>query len=284
MQVNFYDDYFKIESSYKEIAKLYRDKKYNSLISKSTKYLNDYPNNTKIRFMRAKSYRELKDYENAINDLKFILNKKGNEVYALTELFYLYYFLNMYAEAIKLLPTVYETKCINSTSVSIAELVMKTHLKIDMKVKKGDKCDYIRTQILNYSANLALQHIKSHGFYNEKNSNDKEKSYFNENVNIEYLYQLVRKSIKDSEKANIPEILEVHYFGISNIGVYKNNNCNFIKVVVVPNTNNVVAMYPTYIVDYNNVSNIDCDYDELFKREKTKKLSQIDRFKIRYKV
>ena len=150
MQVNFYDDYFKIESSYKEIAKLYRDKKYNSLISKSTKYLNDYPNNTKIRFMRAKSYRELKDYENAINDLKFILNKKGNEVYALTELFYLYYFLNMYAEAIKLLPTVYETKCINSTSVSIAELVMKTHLKIDMKVKKGDKCDYIRTQILNY--------------------------------------------------------------------------------------------------------------------------------------
>ena len=33
------------------------------------------------------------------------------------------------------------------------------------------------------------------------------------------------------------------------------------------NTNNIISMYPTNNVDCNYISNLDCDYDKLFKKD-----------------
>lgn len=116
--------------------------------------------------------------------------------------------------------------------------------------------------------------------------NSNNKSYFNENLDIEYLFKLIRKSIDNSKKCNIDSHLEEHYFAIPNVGYSMSGNlCNVIKVVVVPNTNNIMTMYPTDKYIENNLCNLECDYDKLFKVEKpkVKTMSRIDKFNQRYK-
>lgn len=261
---------------YLNIKKLYMNKNYESLESKATKYLEKEPNDVKVRFMRAKAYRFLNRFDEAIEDLKYNLMLENNN-HSLTELYYIYYHLNMYREALEILPLVYKNQCIKNYSLSISELVMKTQLGIPIRVKKDD--NYVKSQIFNYSTKEAIEHIKQH-----LKESEYVQSIYNENINIDYLFNLVRNAVKDSKKANINELLEVYFFGISNIGYCNDIPCNFIKVVVIPNTNNIITMYPTNDVDYNYTCNIECDYDKLFKnQEKVKKISQIEKFNNRYK-
>lgn len=273
----------KIKTDYALISQLYFDKKYDTFISEATKYLQVHQNDIEMRFMRAKAYRKLNYFDEAIKDLKYILEIKVNN-YALAELYFIYYYLNMYVEAIKLLPLVYETRCISAYSAYISELIMKKKLGISMKFKKGNKCDYITSQVTNYTVKEALNHITTnHSIIGDNGEANKEKSYFNDNINLEYLFQIIRSSIKNSKKVNKDEILEVHYFAVANVGVYNDNNCNFIKVIVIPNTNNIITMYPTNSIDDGNVSNLEFDGDLLFnKKQKIKTMSQIDKFNKRY--
>ena len=271
------------KTPYRLMTQCYYDKKYGMFINQVTKYLEDYPKNIEMRFMRAKVYRKLKLFDEAIDDLKYILSIKLNN-YALTELYYLYYYLHMYKEAIELLPLLYETRCINAYSLSISELVMKKELGIHMRVSKGDKCDYIRTQIFNYSTKLAIEHIKCHNI--DSIEDVKDKSYFNDNVNVDYLFETVIKNIDSSRKVNTEEILEIHYFSTPSVGTFKDEICNFIKVVVIPNTNHIVTMYPTNYVEPENITYIDYDVNKLFnekEKEKVKGMSQIDKFNKKYR-
>ena len=159
---------------------------------------------------------------------------------------------------------------------------MKKELCIDMKVSKGDKCDYIRTQIFNYSTSMAIDRINEHTQFN---LDDETKSCFNGNIDLYYLFKVVRENIDNNNKANIDEILEVHYFSMHNIGYKNGNPCNILKVVVVPNTNNVIIMYPVESIGCDNVYNLNCDYEKLYNKnpKKIKSISQIEKFNKRYK-
>lgn len=282
-KINSFEERNYKKNEYIKIKSLYVNKKYKALQKEATKYLEKFPDDINVRFMRAKTFRYLNLFDEAINDLKYNLSF-GYDCHSLTELYYIYYYLNMYNEALELLPSIYENKCINAYSASITELVMKKTLGMNMKIKKGANCDYIRYQILNYDKSIALEHINQH--INENiNSMDNMKSCFSNNVDIEYLFELVRQNIDNSKKVNTEEILEIHYFAVNNIGYINEFPCNFIKVIVIPNTNNIINMYPTIDADYNYISNLDCDYSKLFKsnNEKVKSNSQIEKFNKKYK-
>lgn len=264
---------------YLKVKKLYVNKKYSALEKEATKFLDNFSDDTNVRFMRAKAYRKLNRFDEAINDLKHILNSEFNE-YAIIELYFVYYYLNMYNEALDMLPLVYQTNSINNFSVSISETVMKKQMGMEISLRKGTKCDYIRGQILNYSTEEAIFHINKH-----VGKTEKEKSYFNENVDIRYLFNKVRENIKNSIRVNTEEVMQIYYFGVANIGISDNQVCNFIKVVVVPNTNDIISMYPTNIVDYNYVANLDIEYDKLLKTDnKVKTMSRIDKFNKKYNI
>lgn len=263
---------------YIKVRELFKSNKYNALIKEASQYLKLFPNDTHVRFMRAKVYRHLNRFDECIEDLKYNLSF-DEQGYYLTELFYVYYYLNMYKEALGLLPQLYKKKNIQPYSLSIAELVMKNQLGIDMKVKKGARCDYIKEQILEYNEEKVLNHIKEHQL------NKDERFKLKENVDLNYLVSLIRDNIDNTKKVNTEEILECHYFGISNVGYRDDNICNFIKVVVIPNTNKIISMYPVDTVDINYICNIDVDYDRLFQRKnKEKTLSRIDKFNKKYNI
>ena len=263
----------KYSSLYIDIKELNAKGKYKEVVKYSTKYLEmQVPEGIKcdkVKFMKARALRELERFDEAIELLK---NESNNPFFAL-ELFFIYYYLNRYEEALELLPLIYEydNKDIKNYSLSIMELVMKKHLGLDTTFKEGGYGDSIKNQIVDYDEELALAHIRSHSFYKAEDSGMK--SYFNENVDVEYLIEVIRENLKTSKKVNKNENLEVHYFLVPNIGTYKDTKCNYIKVILVPGTSNIISAYPASYTEASNIPILNCDYDRLLgKNQKVKSL------------
>lgn len=261
-----------------KIKKLYNSNKYDALIKEATIHLSIIPNDINVRFMRAKAYRKKGMFKECMKDLKHNLSL-GENAHSIVELFYLFYHLNMYKEAIELLPTLYNSKYMQPQSLVIPEMVMKKALKLPFKTRVDT---YMIRQIENYSEENSLLHIKEH---HEKTNLEKNKSQFNKNIDINYLFDSILENLKNSKKANIYEVLEVHYFSVPNIGYSNDNFASFIKVIVIPNTNKILDMYPIDDIEDAEYSNLVCDMTKLFKEiPKTKTISRIDKFNKRYNV
>jgi tetratricopeptide (TPR) repeat protein len=273
---------------YSSVVELYNNKKYKEVVNSVDKYLKlDFTSEKYIhnmRFLRAKSLRYLGRFDEAILELKALEKSEKNAAYSALELFYIYYFLNRYEEALELLPKLYneKTKYISNHTLLIMELVMKKQLGIPVSYKKGTRSDYMKEQIMNYSSEKALQHIKNHKYeavsYNIH-------SQFNDSVDIEYLMECVKKDIINSEKRNRIDALEVHYFSVSGVGYDDNSICNYLKVVVCPNTTNIITMYPFSNIENENVRILNCDRNKLFKKEDNEKnVSRINKFNKRFNL
>ena len=267
------------KEKFEYINKLYKNRKYDAVIKSATEYLNTKPDETHIRFMRAKSYRKKGMFKEAIIDFKTNIDIYDND-YSLVALYYLYYYLNMYNEALGLMPKLCKKKCMHLKSLIISETVMRKQLGLKSKQKPEYMNNYVTQQIENYNEEAALLHISTKHISGEKENN----SLFNENINISYLFELIKESILKNEKANIEEVLEVHFFAIPNIGYNNDTICNFIKVVVIPNTNNIISFYPENNIYDANYTILEYDREKLFKDEKpkTKIISRIDKFNQRY--
>lgn len=273
---------------YSLIVKLYENKRYKEVIDKVNKYISIGFENIRyecnLKFLRAKSLRYLGRFEEAINELIELSKLEEDNSYSKLELFYIYYFLNRYEEALKLLPELYEmkNKYVANYTLLIAELVMKKQLGFNVNFKRGTKSDYIKEQIINYNEELALKHIET---YMSDEESYNEHSRFSEKVNFKYLMECVKKDLKNSKKANLVDILEIHFFAVPGIGYDKNNKCNYIKVVVIPNTTNIIAMYPYAYIEVDNAPLLNCDMDVLFSRNKEEQTtSRIDRFNRRFNL
>ena len=181
----------------------------------------------------------------------------------------------------KLLPILCEKKLISSKSLSICELVINNDSKYVNYYKDGKRNYYIKRQILDYSENMALNYINRHTKYGDNNC---VLSIFND-IDIIYLFEVIKNNLKKSKRANINDVLDIYFFGINNIGYIKDSEavCNYIKVVVVPNTTNIISIYPTTNPSIKDVKLLEYDYDKLFIKGKVKIMSQIDKFNNRYK-
>ena len=94
------------DNFYTRLVNLYKTGKYSNFLKASEKFMSYCDNGKKILLMRAKAYRELEMYNEALNELSKAIKYKDNE-YAMLELYLLYYHLNMYNKALELLPMLY---------------------------------------------------------------------------------------------------------------------------------------------------------------------------------
>ena len=254
-----------------------------------TQYLEIKPYDIDVRYMRAKSYRNIKKFDKAIEDIEFnIGNLESIEIKnieklreSIVELFYIYYHSNQYIDALKLLPIINDNKLIETNSVKLKEMIMKKELKLPCVDLIGPSDEYINSQIISYNENRALGYVRLH---TKPETDVNVKSKFNENIDINYLFEVIKNNLNHNNKANIDEAMEVHYFTIPNVGIYKNDICNYIKVRVIPNTKDIISIFPITALKYEEAQILDYDGDKLFKKEKVKekRISQIDKFNKRY--
>lgn len=261
---------------YLYIKELNSKEKYKEVVKYADKYFEFNDNNmkqyNKVLFMKAKSLRMLERFDECIDILEKQSEKK--DMFFTMELFFVYYYLNRYEDALKLLPTLYEypNKDFKNYSLSIMETVMKKQLGLFVSYSNDEYGANIKKQILKYDEAHAIETIKMRKTYSESNYLNKDGiTYFNENVNVDYLFNCTKNNLKNNKKLNINEIFDIYYFLVPNIGLYNNDICNAIKVVVCPNTTNIITLYPVSTIDINNVPILNCDFDKLFNNQKVYK-------------
>lgn len=260
-----------------EIRDLYFECKYKKVIEYALKYLSE-KEDLYIRNMLAKSYRFLGLNEEAIFHFKRVLDIDPIDKYSLKGLFCLYYFLGNYGEAKKLIPSIAKLGYYNKESISIVELIVNKNLGLEYDKNTSD---YTKRQIIEYDINKSINHVLN------RHINDiNEKSYFNSNININYLFECIGNDLDKDDRAGIEEVLDIYYYCVSGVGISEGKECSYIKVLVIPQTNNIINMYPTEMIKGTKYKILNCDYDILFNRieekSKTKTMSQIDKFNKKY--
>lgn len=109
----------------------------------------------------------------------------------------------------------------------------------------------------NYAYEKQLQHvIDKHGHFASEDSNCSEHTVFSDNISIEKLFFNVSYELKNIPRKNgfNPfEIIynfrhnDIYFFKLPNCGYSlcsSNDICDYIKVIVVPFSKNIVSMYP----------------------------------------
>ena len=267
---------------YCDILDLFSIKKYREVIKYSEKYLKLVKNNKHIidvRNLKARSLRNLGYFDDALNELEELFKISYNKHTNLS-LFYLYIFMNKFEDALKLIPYLYQDNLIKHHSVLITELYIKKALGMPTEYRKDSRSDYLKEQIICYNPYKFFNHLKTH-ILSENNKDDNVHSKYTETTDLSYLLGCVKDSLKTSKKANVEDIFDVYYFYVPNIGVYQNEQCNYIKVLIVPNTSNIITMYPDRYVEHEyNI--LKCDYSKLYKKEEQKTLSRVDKFNQKY--
>ena len=229
------------------IKDCFHKRKHKEVVKYSEQYLTYFSKDNnytqKVKYMKAKSLRFVGKFEESEKELEEILNESYNSGVALM-LFYLYIYTMKYEKALNLLECLYADKNLEvpKDTLNVAEIFMNKYLGREIKIR-GEYNAYTKHQIIDYNEDLLMERINEH--YARYNKDGIENpSYFNERINKEYLVKLVKENIPKCKKANVLDLLDVYYFCLHNIGVENNNICNYIKVIVIPNTNNILAVQP----------------------------------------
>ena len=266
------------EIEYSIVRNFYDKGKDKRFLIEVNNFLKKYPDDESAHFMRGTMYKKQDQFDQAISDFK-LANIRNNNMFAVEELFFTYYYLRMYKEALKLITTLKKSNYITSKCIKIMTLIIKKELGIISLQDKFNVSDYSEYQILDYRKEDAFRHIKEHRC---DNLNDNSK--FKYNINLNYLFELIEDNIKNAKRSKEKNQMDIYYFGISNVGKSINgDNANYVRVVVIPNTYNIISIYPVKKV-LCEALNIEYDYDKLFsiKKSKVKKKSQIEKFNKRY--
>lgn len=276
-----FEERLEIKKSFFELQKIYKTGKRELYIKEAKKYLELNPKDYGTRYRYAKTLRYMKKYEEAIQELKYILKYDRTNGEVISFLYFTYYHLGNYSEAYKLLPMVLLYSNCNRTSIYLTKMVIKKNLNIDFEETDEIDDKYIKRQIINYNNEDALTIIQNH-FKSCSEQNSKNATQFND-IDLDYLIDVVKENLILENKTIGMDVMDIYYFKIYGIGQSEFDTCSVLKVVVVPFTKDIVEMYPTSGSYTNQALPLDIDYDKLFKREnKVKKMSRIDKFNKRY--
>ena len=254
MKVNF-KDRVKKECEFSRVNELYHNKKFQACIKFSTQYLEKYGPDVQILFIRAISYRKQHNIEAEINDLVSILSIELYNLRALTELFYVYHHENRFEEAMEILNLILSDYMKIPDDFDIEPLEKAKHILKTAEILKIVDIPYTKFEIVS---GIVRKHVE---FADEPKKDDT--SYFYHNIDINYLYDVVKEALKTSNKANVNTSYDHYYFAIPNVGCNDNEVFNFIRVIVVPGTDEIVTMYPTNEIDDKNYQFLDIDVKRL---------------------
>lgn len=119
---------------------------------------------------------------------------------------------------------------------------------------------YFRRQVINYDKDLAIEHIKEHLKEKEEINNDPEReklihSVFNKDVDIEEIYDYCRHYIQDKTPDNYGFIDYYRCELNESIGItYNSKEATSIEIVTVPNTKDILSIYPVNNKHINKIS------------------------------
>lgn len=206
----------------------------------------------------------------------------------LLSIIYIVFDLKRYSDALNLIKKFEKLHCCGEVQEIFDQMRIISYTKLGMDFDFYYQEKYSIKQLISYSKDDAIDHIKTHchGIC-EKNIH----SIFSENINIDKLYDLVTKNIKNGKRVYCCGILERYVFKYTNIGTTNGEKMDFLNVLVAPGTCNIISMFPctgtdcfdkSYISYFGAVSDEELDYDSS-KQKVIVRTTQIDKFNEKYK-
>lgn len=276
---NLYND-----GEYKRIKKLINEKNWSSLMLILPNYLKKYPNDDWARLEFARLLKEVKQYQNALQQLYIIqhrLTEKDRKLkidqYTTLEIYNLNFLMDRYEKSFQLLESV---KKINQELffevdlLQLEELFLRKQLNLPIDFEMNSKYPYLSSQIYSYDEEKAIQHIMMHK-YKEITLYE---NLFEEEIDVEKLFNQVKSVLEDSEALENDYITWKYYFEYPNVEnpiLKEEYPYKYLMVVVIKNTNHIISIYPHF-----SKTRLKCN---LLEKQKIKRLSQIEKFNQKYK-
>lgn len=140
-----------------------------------------------------------------------------------------------------------------------------------------DEVSYRDQQVIEYSKELAIDHIYyGHG----KETAPANEGTFHKDTNISMLMDEIKEKLNDDNIVDINVLCKYRLY-YENVGEYNGRQLNYLAVVTLPFSNDIITMYPTneYLEEQIEVQDV-----EPVKQKNIKRESQIEKFNRRYNL
>ncbi len=142
------------------------------------------------------------------------------------------------------------------------------------------KLPYKASQLYNYNEVLFLEHEKKHLKSDETSYDTNISSVFNIDFPFEKVLKEIKRNLNLSNRYYYGFFEDKYFFRYDGCGESFHKNADYFEVITIHNTSNILTIYPSLDGKYHNF--VDLSYLSL-KDVPTRKLSQIDKFNMRYK-
>jgi len=269
-------DSSKFKNSFEYIKELIAEKKYSLAYKAINDYMQKYPDSIYGKCLYAKLMYLLGDNDTAEAILKGDQNINEDE-FALFNLINIYVETGRYEEAYGYCMELEKRKIPTNVlrSVRDYEAFLESELLIAPAYNNGTT--YFEKQINYYEENYARCIVQKY-YKTLKLSN----TYFDASIDIDNLFQKVKKCLENAKRHGQNELpMDAYYFDYPNVGVYRGNKANTLKVVTIIKTHKILTMYP--ICGREVDETIPLDTMDEYHHDKIKCLSGLERFNNRYK-
>ena len=192
------------------------------------------------------------NYEEAKSCFNELL-ETSDWIYGVENLLFLSIKEENYEEASQLLNTIYNANLIDDNQLSNIIYYLKYKLNLLTESDKKKNRNYFCSQLLDYSREEAINHIKAHFDENEfKNIH----SVFLETIDIEKTLSFVEKSITESAPLQLSFVDKYNIDCGNIVGVNNDVETSFVEAVTFPNTKDIIAMYPVIGIKKKNLKNV----------------------------
>ena len=179
-----------------------------------------------------------------------------NKTYALLILIKLYVKQNDFFNAFKYF--LYLKKCkipvTFETELEILKLYIMMNLNIFFDEENEIRISYNNSQALDYDEFIAIEHII-----------DGHKEEFSSGINIYKLFNDIKKKLTAEYKIKSLSLNDIYDIPCENVG----ENCHILRVVTLPNSKNILTMYPLIEKNYNFSDDSLCyDNGSILQRKK----------------
>lgn len=274
MEKKYYHDTY-----FQKIVKLVRENRYVEAINEIQQYLNIYTKDVEGYVL----YADILIKINHLEEVECVLNRVENIIEETTPILtyeefkrvkiFLLCIQKKYQECYLMLRDNISLFYRRKWSFYGLMCFLKRHLNKE-NCRKHKENSYLINQIFSYDEEKAILHKKRH-----RHNLNHEVFHFADKFPIENVYYYFRKNLPNEKKYINDEITNSYIFKFINSGHAGNKMVDFIKVITLLDSNDIITMYPYENKERREYIDITPELDEPLKR---KRISQIDKFNRRY--
>lgn len=163
----------------------------------------------------------------------------------------------------------------NASEFNRINVFLKYKLGKISKINTEINLSYFYQQLFDYNEEKVIEHIKLHL---DENDDKNIQLIFNENINIEELFETIKAKINDTNPRN-SSLTDKYIISLDDkVGTCNNKETNCIEVVTYSNTKDIITFYPIYKeLGLNNK-------EEKIKNNTNRQRTDLDRFNAKYSI